>query len=75
MKTVEISDIIHDILKNSKTFRQKVGAVRRDDILVDLEECCKMNIWLQKSASIQPRSSVYGEIPKQNKTKQVGENL
>ena len=24
---------------------------------VDLEKCCKMSIWLQKSASIQPRSS------------------
>ena len=25
--------------------------------LVDLEKCCKMCIWLQKSASIQPRTS------------------
>ena len=30
--------------------------MRRDDILVDLEKSCKMSIWLQKSASIQPRT-------------------
>ena len=28
------------------------------DHLVDLEKCCKMSIWLQKSASIQPRTSL-----------------
>ena len=30
---------------------------RKDDFLVDLEKCCKMRPWLQKSASIQPRTS------------------
>ena len=30
---------------------------REDDFLVDLEKCCKMRPWLQKSASIQPRTS------------------
>ena len=33
-------------------------AVRRCGNLVDLEKCCKMRIWLQKSASIQPRTSL-----------------
>ena len=31
--------------------------LRGDDFLVDLEKCCKMRPWLQKSASIQPRTS------------------
>ena len=35
----------------------ELGAVRRNDNLVDLEKRCKMSIWLQKSASIQPRTS------------------
>ena len=30
---------------------------REDDFFVDLEKCCKMRPWLQKSASIQPRTS------------------
>ena len=30
---------------------------REDDLLVDLEKRCKMRPWLQKSASIQPRTS------------------
>ena len=33
------------------------GAVQRRAILVDLEKCCKMSIWTQKSASIQKRTS------------------
>ena len=33
------------------------GAVQRIAILVDLEKCCKMSIWTQKSASIQKRTS------------------
>ena len=33
------------------------GAVRRCANLVDLEKCFKMSIWLQKSASIQKRTS------------------
>ncbi len=33
------------------------GAVQRNDNLINLEKCCKMRPWLQKSASIQPRTS------------------
>ena len=35
------------------------GFQRCEDFLnlVDLEKCCKMSIWLQRSASIQPRTS------------------
>ena len=33
------------------------GAVQRFLNLVDLEKCCKMRIWTQKSASIQQRTS------------------
>ena len=31
---------------------------REDDILVDLEKCCKMRIWTRKSALIQRRTSL-----------------
>ena len=31
--------------------------LREDDILVDLQKCCKIRIWTRKSASIQPRTS------------------
>ena len=34
------------------------GAVQRCDYFVDLEKCCKMRIWMQKSASIQKRTSL-----------------
>ena len=34
------------------------SAVRRIASLLDLEKRCKMSIWLQKSASIQPRTSL-----------------
>ena len=34
------------------------GAVRRCVYLVDLEKCCKMSIWSQKSALIQRRTSL-----------------
>ena len=34
------------------------GAVQRFANLVDLEKCCKMRIWTQKSASIQKRTSL-----------------
>ena len=36
----------------------EICAVRRIANLVDLEKCWKMSIWLQKSASIQPRTSL-----------------
>ena len=32
--------------------------MQRIENLVDLEKCCKMSIWSQKSASIQKRKSV-----------------
>ena len=41
--------------KNSANF--EIAAVRRGVYLVDLGKCCKMSIWSQKSASIQPRTS------------------
>ena len=31
--------------------------MQRNDNLIDLEKCCKMRPWLQKLASIQPRTS------------------
>ena len=34
------------------------GTVQRNYDLVDLEECCKMSIWLQKTVLIQLRTSV-----------------
>ena len=34
------------------------GAVQKSVNLVELEQFCKMSIWLQKSASIQPRTSL-----------------
>ena len=33
------------------------GAVRKSVNIVDLKRCCKMSMYLQKSASIQPRTS------------------
>ena len=38
-------------------------AVQKQINLLDLEKCCKMSIWLQKSVSIQPRTrlSKFGE--------------
>ena len=48
-----------------RVFCWKIGfwAVQRNVNLVDLEKCWKMSIWLQKSASIQPRTSLskFGE--------------
>ena len=35
----------------------KLRAVQRCGNLVDLEKCCKMSIWTQRSALIQPRTS------------------
>ena len=36
----------------------KIRAVQRNAHLVDLEKCWKMNIYLQRSASIQPRTGL-----------------
>ena len=35
----------------------EIGAVQRIANLVVLEKCCKMRIWMQKSASTQKRTS------------------
>ena len=42
-------------MKKSANFES--GAVQRIANLVDLEKCCKMRIWMQKSASMQKRTS------------------
>ena len=41
-----------------KIIKIQFAAVRRIANLVDLEKCCKMRIWMQKSASIQKRTSL-----------------
>ena len=62
MKLVKNIKILDEILKIAKNFSTKIckiiefGAVRRNDNLVDLEKRCKMSIWTQKSASLQPRT-------------------
>ena len=43
----KIIKILHNI---------EFGAVQRNVNLVDLEKCWKMSIWMQKSASVQPRT-------------------
>ena len=52
--------------KKSAKFKKKlakfskkieIAAVQRCTHLVDLEKCCKMSIYLQRSASIQKRTS------------------
>ena len=43
-------------LKNIENF--EFVAVQRFADLLDLEKCCKMSIWSQKSASIQRRKSL-----------------
>ena len=48
----KIAKNIDDLL-----FILEFGAVQRIANLVDLEKRCKMSIWLQKSALIQPRTS------------------
>ena len=48
--------------KIRKSFRKfwsnfEIGAAQRIANLVVLEKCCKMRIWMQKSASMQKRTS------------------
>ena len=47
------------IRKSFTKFRSnfEIGAVQRIANLVVLEKCCKMRIWVQKSASMQKRTS------------------
>ena len=51
---------IFNFAKLLTIFYKKIefGAVQKDVNLVDLEKCCKMSIWLQNLASIQPRTSL-----------------
>ena len=55
---VFFAEISGDIWKSWSNFCWdfELGAVQRIANLVDLEKCCKMSIWTQKSASIQPRT-------------------
>ena len=54
------SNSIFNFAKLLTIFYKKIefGAVQKDVNLVDLEKCCKMSIWLQKSVLIQPRTSL-----------------
>ena len=54
-KNLEKIANFYEKLKNLENF--EFVAVQRFANLVDLEKCCKMSIWLQKSALIQPRTS------------------
>ena len=53
-----------EILRNSQFFKPifcenfEIAAVQKDANLVDLEKCCRTHIYLQRSASIQPRTSL-----------------
>ena len=53
-KISKIDRKIANNCKNSANF--EFGAVQRFVNLVDLGKCCKMSIWLQNSALIQPRT-------------------
>ena len=62
MKNVEksiFSEFLKKLGKNNETFREKnqFRSVQRIGNLVDLEKRCKMSIWLQNFALIQPRTS------------------
>ena len=49
---IQFRKIVDDFFFNA------FGAVQKDVNLVDLEKCCKINIYLQNLASIQPRTSL-----------------
>ena len=53
--TNKLATIRKSLTKFCWDFQLRV--VQRCDNLVDLDKCCKMSIWLQKLASIQPRYS------------------
>ena len=50
---------IFNFAKLLTIFYKKIefGAVQKDVNLVDLEKCCKMSVYLQRSVPIQPRTS------------------
>ena len=55
----KILKIHRNLNRISQTFANfEFGTVQRFMNLVDLEKCWKITIWLQKSASIQPRTSL-----------------
>ena len=64
---------IFNFAKLLTIFYKKIefGAVQKDVNLVDLEKCCKMSIYLQNLASIQPRTSL-GKSGVRGPTTQVG---
>ena len=57
--SVKFSDFCK-ILRNFRYFSEKNCKFLKIQLahFVDLEKCCKISIWLQKSALIQPRSSL-----------------
>ena len=58
-KDEKMNNFVHFSAKRLAAFLQyfEIGAVQKCVYLVDLEKCCKMSIWLQNLASIQPRTS------------------
>ena len=54
-KILQKSDNFTEILQNLQKFANNLKIQLAH--FVDLEKCCKMSIWLQKSALIQPRTS------------------
>ena len=56
----KVSQIFEKFLKILDNFLQKFEfrAVQKSANLVDLEKCCKMIIYLQRSALIQPKTSL-----------------
>ena len=58
LKVCKILQKLNEIRKRfSTSFFAKILKIDPDSF-VDLEKCCKMSIWTQKSASIQPRTSL-----------------
>ena len=55
-KSRKFTEILQNLKEKKTNF--EIGAVQRFVNLEDLEKCCKMSIWLQKSASIQPGTSL-----------------
>ena len=55
LQNLEIRETNAEECENLQIFRLDRCEGVKD--LVDLEKCCKMSIYLQKSASIQPRTS------------------
>ena len=55
---LKISERFSKFLQNCVKFCKLLPiCLREDEFLVELEKCCKMRIWMRKSALIQPRMS------------------